>query len=380
MTDRHTTTLARDLEGTVISHASTMIPRPGLFNFLLYCRQHFERIVFFSFVEKERGRQILQTMADQGHMPEWVRTADYFHAEGGRPGAKDLRQLGVDPEQALLVDDQPQVLPREQLHRLVQVPEFKEPYHEDNLVLAHVQKVLQQGLQRQNTLPSHLKLIGHDPLLNYKPYADYYRFGEQSADCPLIVYTGGAISHEEYEKRFHTEPLPIMREFATAFAGSGLMSADLVILPFFPDPDGTIYQQLFSVLIFEFLRQTGNPRPANIGCIGFSLGASFASYLTFSLPQVKALAVLGGYGMSEGANESRMVGKINERCYQAWWNADSDGYMENLFFLHLLTRHDAGMEIITGSGGHAFADYAVNGSVREAFTFVLSNLGACNEK
>lgn len=132
MTGRHTTTLALDIEGTLISHASTMVPRPGLFDFLSFCRQHFERIVFLSFVDEERGRQILHTMADQGHMPEWVRTADYFHAEGGRPGAKDLRQLGVDPEQALLVDDQPQVLPREQLHRLVQVPEFKEPFPADD--------------------------------------------------------------------------------------------------------------------------------------------------------------------------------------------------------------------------------------------------------
>jgi len=127
-----TTTLALDIEGTLIFHASTMVPRPGLLEFLLFCRQHFERVVFFSFVDEKRGRQILITMADQGHMPEWVRTADYFHAEGGRPGAKDLRQLGVDPEQALLVDDQPQVLPREQLHRLVQVPEFKEPFPADD--------------------------------------------------------------------------------------------------------------------------------------------------------------------------------------------------------------------------------------------------------
>lgn len=126
------TTLALDIEGTLISHASTMVPRPGLFEFLLFCRQNFERIVFFSFVEEERGRQILNTMADQGHMPEWVRCAEYLNALGGRPGAKDLRLLGVDPEQALLVDDQPQVLPREQLHRLVQVPEFKEPFPADD--------------------------------------------------------------------------------------------------------------------------------------------------------------------------------------------------------------------------------------------------------
>ena len=132
-------TLALDLEGTLISHASTMIPRPGLFEFLTFCKEHFERIVFFSFVEEERGRAILAAMADSGYMPDWVHAAEYFHARGGRPGAKDLRQLGVEPEQALLVDDQPQVLPREQLHRLVQVPEFREPFDNDDSVLKHAQ-------------------------------------------------------------------------------------------------------------------------------------------------------------------------------------------------------------------------------------------------
>ena len=82
--------------------------------------------------------------------------------------------------------------------------------------------------------------------------------------------------------------------------------------------------------------------------------------------------------MSEGANESRMVGEIKERCYQAWWNADSSGYMENLFFLQFLTRYDVDMNIITGVGGHDFNDYAANGSVRDAFGYVLNKLGDGN--
>lgn len=145
---RHHTTLALDIEGTLISHASTMVPRPGLFEFLLFCRQHFERIVFLSFVDEERGRQLLNHFADHGHMPEWVRTTEYFHAQGGRPGAKDLRQLGVDPEQALLVDDQPQVLPKDQLHRLVQVPEFKEPFPADDYGLADARSRIMEKCHR----------------------------------------------------------------------------------------------------------------------------------------------------------------------------------------------------------------------------------------
>lgn len=144
-----TKTIALDLEGTLISHASTMVPRPGLFELLTFCQQSVERVVFMSFVNEERGRQILNQMADQGYMPEWVRSAEYFHAQGGRPGAKDLRQLGVDPEQALLVDDQPQVLPPEQQHRLVRVVEFKEPFSAADSELEQVQKRI---LEKQHSI------------------------------------------------------------------------------------------------------------------------------------------------------------------------------------------------------------------------------------
>lgn len=92
----------------------------------------------------EKGRTILNHMADAGHMPDWVRTAEYFHAQGGRPGAKNLRQLGVDPEQVLLVDDQPQVLPPEQQHRLIRVPEFKKPFAADDSMLEHAWKRIQE--------------------------------------------------------------------------------------------------------------------------------------------------------------------------------------------------------------------------------------------
>jgi hypothetical protein len=145
--ERKINTLALDIEGTLLSHASTMIPRPGLFEFLTFCKENFERVVFFSFVEEERGKQILNEMVKDGHMPEWVLTAEYVEAKGGRPGAKNLSLLGVDPEQAYIVDDQPQVLPREQLHRLVQVSEFKAPYPADDCALKGAMNRLRMPVQ-----------------------------------------------------------------------------------------------------------------------------------------------------------------------------------------------------------------------------------------
>ena len=71
-----------------------------------FCRNNFNRVVFLSFVEQERGREILQQMVDSGNMPDWVLETEYVTVIGGKPGAKDLRLLGVDPENALLIDDQ----------------------------------------------------------------------------------------------------------------------------------------------------------------------------------------------------------------------------------------------------------------------------------
>jgi hypothetical protein len=219
----------------------------------------------------------------------------------------------------------------------------------------------------------HIKLIARDTSLGPFIFGDFYRSGIRGEESPLIIYVGGAISKDEYQLRISSEPTPVVNEFFAAVR-SGSSCIDLLVLPFPPEPDGTVHQELFSILLFDLLRQTPNPRPSRIACLGYSIGASFATYLTFSLPQVRALSVIGGYGMSEGANESRMVGNVKSRKYRAFWNADSSGYMENLFFLHLLTKYDAEMEIVTASGGHDFADYATNGSVRDAFEFVIECL------
>lgn len=71
--------------------------------------------------------------------------AEYVTAIGGKPGAKDLRLLG-DPEDALLVDDQPHVVPLDQRARLIQIAEFKAPLGDDN-ELAKVQQILAELLR-----------------------------------------------------------------------------------------------------------------------------------------------------------------------------------------------------------------------------------------
>lgn len=142
-------TIALDLEGTLISHASTMIPRPGLYQFMEFCRNNFTRTVFFSFVEQERGRVVLQQMVDAGNMPDWVLETEYVTAIGGKPGAKDLSLLGVEPENALLIDDQLHVVPIEQRSRLIQIAEFKAPFSDEGNELERVRLILEGFLKER---------------------------------------------------------------------------------------------------------------------------------------------------------------------------------------------------------------------------------------
>jgi hypothetical protein len=47
--------LALDLEGTLISNAVSIFPRPGLYNFLEFCHDTFDKIVLFTSVSEERS-------------------------------------------------------------------------------------------------------------------------------------------------------------------------------------------------------------------------------------------------------------------------------------------------------------------------------------
>ena len=64
-------TIALDVEGTLISNAVSQLPRPGLFTFLEYCHQNFDRLVIFTAVHEVRFRLIARTLAEAGDVPAW---------------------------------------------------------------------------------------------------------------------------------------------------------------------------------------------------------------------------------------------------------------------------------------------------------------------
>ncbi len=96
--------LALDLERTLISDAMNREPRPGLYDFLRFCTQRFERVVLFTSVNRAQAFAALNELREQGHVPaEFIDKVEYIVWDSKY---KDLRNIaGASVEEVLFVDD-----------------------------------------------------------------------------------------------------------------------------------------------------------------------------------------------------------------------------------------------------------------------------------
>jgi hypothetical protein len=118
-----TRVVALDLEGTLISNAVSQIPRPGLYQFLEFCRGTFERIVIFTAVSEPLTRRIVDQLVLDGDAPPWFAAdLEYVNWTGSY---KDLGFIpGAILEETLLLDDQEDYVLPEQKQFWIRVPEF----------------------------------------------------------------------------------------------------------------------------------------------------------------------------------------------------------------------------------------------------------------
>jgi NLI interacting factor-like phosphatase len=96
--------LALDLERTLISDARSGVPRPGLYDFLTFCRARFDRVVIFTTVEEADARAVMEDLAQRGKVPDaLLEELDYIASSGAY---KDLTLIPwVVPDEVLLLDD-----------------------------------------------------------------------------------------------------------------------------------------------------------------------------------------------------------------------------------------------------------------------------------
>jgi hypothetical protein len=228
------------------------------------------------------------------------------------------------------------------------------------------------GLGRQ-----HERLDVPDSRLCPGLFADFYRFESPArlpapGPRPLICYWGGALRPGDYEKRRLTTPEPVVAAVRTALPTEP-PSFDLLVFslpPVTPRMHESLRLDLRYALAEEILPQTPNPQPSALGYVGFSSGAAVALLLALDVPSSRAVATLGAAGVTElllDAPRSALA-RLKLRSFS---NADDPIASDTHSFRNALEARGLSLSLHVGAGGHEWDEYAENGSVRQAFSWIL---------
>ena len=221
-----------------------------------------------------------------------------------------------------------------------------------------------------------MKLEVPDSVVGLPAFADFYRYpADRTQPAPLLIWVGGAISLETYERRRATEPVEILAECDAARSRLGDPPGDLLILSSPPTLQGLESRlDLFHhLLAFELFPLLLPPHPTSLGLVGNSFGAYLATGFACRRPDARALATVAGVGLWDAIREARgdLSPDLALRCYAN--EEDFAGVYAYELETELATRGRI-LDLVERAGDHPFADYAANGSIREAFEFVLKRL------
>jgi hypothetical protein len=134
--------LALDLERTLIDNALGGCPRPGLRDFLSFCHEQFGRVALFTTVEEADAREVMEGLAQSGHVP--LALLSRLEYVGWSGEYKDLAFVtGVVPDEVLLVDDDEGWIRPDQRSRWVPVAAWDGGPDDE---LARVRSVLEDWL------------------------------------------------------------------------------------------------------------------------------------------------------------------------------------------------------------------------------------------
>ena len=132
--------LALDLEGTLVDNALTADARPGLFDFLEFCEERFDRVALLTTVDEETAREVLEGLERGGQVPGvFVDRVEYVDWSGEH---KDLRFVpNATPDEILFVDDDPGWVHPDQQGRWISIAAWNGGADTE---LARVRAVLEQ--------------------------------------------------------------------------------------------------------------------------------------------------------------------------------------------------------------------------------------------
>ena len=135
--------IALDIEGTLISNAVSQIPRPGLYDFLKFCADNFDRVAFFTAVSLSKVRKIIDLLYAEGLIP-----AQLYHNWEYIEWSGEFKNLdfieGVDNDECVIIDDQQAYIHPEQTDNWIQIREFVYPYYESDRELIKMKSLLEK--------------------------------------------------------------------------------------------------------------------------------------------------------------------------------------------------------------------------------------------
>ncbi len=138
------TTIALDLEGTLISNAVSQFPRSGLRGFLDFCAKRFDRVCIYTAVRDEVAVPIIKTMVDEENAPSWILQSELIQWDRT---VKDLTNIpNSEIMDCLIVDDNPDYIVDSQVSQWIQIEKYSSPYPETDRELQRVQSVIEQRL------------------------------------------------------------------------------------------------------------------------------------------------------------------------------------------------------------------------------------------
>jgi len=224
---------------------------------------------------------------------------------------------------------------------------------------------------------THKKIVFHDA--PWKPFffVDLYRFGKETAGHrPLVYYIGAAGDAKKYEERVKTQPELLRDQFIKATQTTDHEGIDLIITPApltTPEQRETRLDDFLLFFLTALIPRSIGELPNAVGLVGNAYGSFFATYLAFRLEQCRALGLISGMGMIEAYEKSRSTRKQNPviTCYS---NIDDEIRSWTDEFAELPKENGNDVSVVRRPGEKRFADYLSNGSVWDAFDFVLKNV------
>lgn len=138
------TVIALDLEGTLISNAISQFARPGLAEFLEFCRQRFQRIYVYTAVNDGRCHEVIYNLVIRDLAPPWLGDVQFIDWDRN---LKDLNNIpDASPNECLIVDDNPDYILETQRAQWIAIDQFESPYLDTDRELYRVQQVIERRL------------------------------------------------------------------------------------------------------------------------------------------------------------------------------------------------------------------------------------------